>query len=224
MDECVARVMSIRIFAKDFGTEAVAVHLAESELRGKTWLLRSGIAGVLEATAAAMKAGQIYGAFLYSNNGSSTTVRCVVALLNILTERATGVRPFLYGFSRDAAARTGQREKSYADLCNCLHVVDAPLPTTKDDLLFFDDLDHILATEIPNYVVVPKYWGVTTVMQVAEALAPIREAIGDDLFNDTLGRALSEGSLQSSFEVPPGEPDVGVFLDAIRRFVGTGGG
>ena len=219
MDKCVGNVMALSVFTHNLGAEAVALHLADSECDGRTWLLRPGFPIIVEMVAAAYADKQIAGAFLYSNNSNSALVECVCVILNTIAERSGGVRPFLIGFHRSAAARESDKIKSYADMCNCLHVNDLPLPSAPDDLLFFDDLEHQLAHEIKHYVIVPKYEGYTPVMIVAAALTPLKEAVGDDIFAHLVIGALDKEDERKNVEVPPGPPCLEEFVEGLGQFL-----
>ena len=222
MDECVGNVMPLAAFAYNLGPDAVGQHLADSECEGRTWLLRPGFPIIIEMVAAAFAEKQIVGAFLYSNNSQSSLVECVCAILNTIAERRYGVRPFLAGFHRSAAARDNNKVKSYSDICNCLHVKDLPLPSTAEDLLFFDDMEHVLTSEIKYYVKVPKYDGRVSVITVAAALESLKTAVGDDFFTQIVILALEKEAERKDVEVPAGEPCIEAFVEGLAQFLGIG--
>jgi hypothetical protein len=157
MDDCVGNVMPAAGFVSKFGPETVAHTLYPFEITGETWLLRPGFSRVVEAVAKAYKNNQIEGAFLYSNNTSSKTVEFAKHLLNKIASETVGVTPFRAAFHRGAAARSSESDKRFEDVCNLLHVADLVPPTSSNDILFYDDQFHPLATEIAHYVRVPKY-------------------------------------------------------------------
>jgi len=189
MDDCLANVTPAYYFVKALGVETLAPLLLEADKAGQIWLLRSNIQLILDEVSKAVKDGKVYGAFLYSNNGSADMVELVKTMLNLMS---TDINPFKVGFHRGFAARTGLKVKTYEDLCNCLHVADMPLPSTPDCLAFFDDKVQILRSEIRLYRRVRRYRGCTPVQLIAEVL---KDHVGEEQFD----KAVIEG-FQEEFQ------------------------
>lgn len=168
-------------YVSKFDPETVAHTLYPFEITGETWLLRPGFSRVVEAVAHAYKNTQIAGAFLYSNNKCSKTVDFTKHLLNKIAEETVGVKPFRAAFHRRAAARSSESEKRFDDICNLLHVVDLVPPTSRNDILFYDDQVHPLATEITHYVRVPKY-GIRTPCHAMNAAMESLRPLDPEMF------------------------------------------
>lgn len=168
LDECLGNLRPITKFCEQYEPEELAAAILPFELCGDTWLMRPGIHDVVVAVAEAVQSGKVTGAFLYSNNAREPNVRFVQALLNLIAREATGVEPFRAAFHRSAAARSSH-DKTFTEICDLLHCADLPPPTRKQDVAFFDDRFHILATEIAHYHRVPKYASVTPVERVIAA-------------------------------------------------------
>lgn len=211
MDDCLANVTPAYHFVKMYGAEKAAALLLESDRIGQTWLLRSGIQLIVDEVSTAVSTGKVYGAFLYSNNGSQEMVDFVREMLNLMS---AGVRPFKVGFHRGFAARSGGKVKTYEDLCNCLHILDLPLPSSPDCLVFFDDKEQILASEIKLYRQVRRYKGYTPVQRIAEVLEP---HMSEDLFSKAATAAFQEEFKREEKIKERKDQDPFVFIAAIQK-------
>jgi hypothetical protein len=166
---------------------------------------------IVDEVSKAVKEGGVYGAFLYSNNGSAVMVELVKTMLNLMS---TEVNPFKVGFHRGFAARTGLKVKTYEDLCNCLHVADLPLPSTPDCLAFFDDKVQILRSEIKLYRRVRRYRGYTPVQRIAEAL---EDHVGEELFDKAVLEGFQEEFQREERVKSRDDQNPFVFIDTIQK-------
>lgn len=172
MDDCLANLYYLQMFVQAFGVEPLVEPLVTSEQAKESHFFRDGIVEIVELVANAYTEKKIFGSFVYSNNGNERIPELCLNVLNRIAEKRCGVRPFLAAFHRNMVGRTGTQDKSWEDLLNCLHVCDLPLPSNKESLVYFDDMNHILGSEIPNYVIVPKFRRVTTPQEIAKVFMP----------------------------------------------------
>jgi hypothetical protein len=221
MDDCIGNVMPVARFVKIFGAKPVANALAPYEMCGETWVLRPGFTDVVTAVADAYKSNAIEGAFLYSNNGSSGNVEFARSLLNAIAENVRSVRPFRIGFHRGNASRSSF-DKNFTDICNMLHCADRAAPTRPEDVAFFDDQFHPLATEIRHYYRVPKYSTWTPIDKIKDALQPLR-AENVEMFHRTTTISYIDQDEQKNpvvHECPPVDSTViDIFLQGIQKFL-----
>jgi len=254
MDECIGSVMPLYAFITrlpglysearpDEPAEAAWTllqrALVRSELSGKTWLLRPALIDALDMVYKAWRAGKIQGAFIYSNNGSERLVRFVGFLLNgILAakHKERNTRLFQMGVHLKAPCRTrGSTDKTFADIQACLTAHGLPQASSADDLLFFDDLTHVLTREIPHYVQVRPYMNQTSVYSLLEVLDFFRPIVGETAFKAVFMEAARDQMDDMERDgqkilVPPTvdemRADSAMFNDAFRRFfrVAQGGG
>jgi hypothetical protein len=211
MDDCIANVTPAYHFVKALGVEKLAPLLLESDKVGQTWLLRSNIQLIVDEVSKAVKDGKVYGAFLYSNNGSSVMVELVKTMLNLMSN---DVNPFKIGFHRGFVARSGTKVKTYEDLCNCLHVADMPLPSTPDCLAFFDDTAQILSLEIKLYRRVRRYRGYTPVQRISEFL---EDQLGEELSDNAVLAAFQEEFQRKEKVRNRDNQNPFVFIDTIQK-------
>ncbi len=212
MDDCLANSMPAYRFVKAFGIERTAPLFVVSETSGQTWILRSGFQRIIDEVSKVVSNGSVYGAFLYSNNSSELMVEFVRTLLNLMSN---DVNPFKVGFHRRFVARTGNRVKTYEDICNCLHILDMPLPSTTECLAFFDDSEHILSSEISLYKIVEPYRGYTPVQQIADALEPLNKKY-EETFNLAFVAAVYDECKREEKIREREEQDPSVFIDTIQ--------
>lgn len=254
MDECVGSVMPLYSFITrlpvlysearpEEPTEAAWTllqrALVRSELSGKTWLLRPAVINALDVLYKAWRAGKIQGTFLYSNNGSERLVRFVGFLLNGILALKRGdknARLFQMGIHLKAPCRTqGSTDKTFADIQACLSAHGLPQASSANDLLFFDDLTHVLTREIPHYVQVRPYMNQTSVYSLLEVLDFFRPIVGETAFKAVFMEAARDQMDDMERDgqkilVPPTvdemRADSAMFHDAFRRFfrVTQGGG
>ena len=211
MDDCIANVTPAYWFVKLYGAAKAAPLLLESDRIGQTWLLRSGAQAIVDEVSAAVKDGKVYGAFLYSNNGSESMVELVRLMLNLMSNN---VNPFKVGFHRGFAAREGGMIKTYEDLCNCLHILDMRLPSSPDCLAFFDNKDQILRSEIKLYRRVRSYRGYTPVQRIAEVL---ENHMSEETFEKAVLAAFQDEFKREEKIRARDEQSTFVFIDAIQK-------
>jgi hypothetical protein len=211
MDDCLANVTPVYYFVKAYGAKELAPLLLEADKVGQIWLLRSNMQLIVDEVSKAVKEGNVFGAFLYSNNGSENMVELVMNMLNLMSN---GVNPFKFGFHRGFVARTGQKVKTYEDICNCLHVADMPLPSNPDCLAFFDDKLQILRSEITLYRRVRRYRGYTPVQRIAEVL---ENHVGEELFDKAVLSAFQEEFQREERVKSRDDQNPFVFIDTIQK-------
>ncbi len=213
--------------------------LVRSELSGKTWLLRPAVINALDVVYKAWRTGKIQGAFLYSNNGSERLVRFIGFLLNGIVAAKNGTRNarlFQMGVHLKAPCRTqGSIDKTFADIQACLSAHGLPPASSAADLLFFDDMQHVLAGEISHYVQVRPYMNHTSIYTLLEVLNFFRPIVGEAAFKAIFMEAARDqiDDLNRDAQnvlTPPTvhemHADLTMFHDAFRRFfrVPQGGG
>jgi len=206
-----------------------AASLAACERARRTGFLRPCIPDVLCAVYDAIKSGQIRSAFLFSNNSNHSLVEFVGILLETVVQQERGLkeRPRLFEMtvsfqSPERGEATGI--KDWASITNSLAYHGLPLPTSKSDLLFFDDKTHALTPEITHYTVVPAYHSSAT---LADALRcglgkgqGKRQGKGQGKHNSRWNKLpLWHGG--TAHRVPVEDEGRSVFLESIRRFLGT---
>jgi len=172
MDECVGVTHYLYPFAHEFLNRETSTFfktilkaLAKSELRRDTGYLRPAMIPVLDAVYKSWKSGHIAGAFMYSNNSSHALVDMIRQLLNTMI----GIRHMLphppLVLQMAVSAQTPERPSSFVKdwegIVRCLKSQGLVPPASKQDLLFYDDMPHVLEKQIPHYCRVPKYTFVT---------------------------------------------------------------
>ena len=243
MDDCVGGVHPLHPFTNEFASdkseaflEKAAAALALSERERKTDFLRSGITDVFCAVYDAIQQGQIRCAFLFSNNDNQSLVEFTGMLLETMVqrERRLPTRPRLFGMiisvrspEREPDSKKGNERRGIKDweaITRCLAYHRLPTPSSKSDLLFFDDKEHALTKEITHYTVVPAYHATSS---LEDGIRCIRPVVPDSL----KGRFERIGEHPG----PPGRTDAehrgarenragsSSFLAAIRRFLSGGG-
>lgn len=190
MDECIASAMSLYTFLTDIPMElsiegqiqmyprvmyAFASLLFKSEMSEKTHILRPAMIDVLKKVWEAHRDKKIEGAFIFSNNGSKELVNFMGFFLNVcIWNTCDKSKPIVFKMCvwQGAPYRNGL-VKDYASIQTCLHKKGLKKCSSKKDLLFFDDLDHVLHYEIPHYIRVPPYENATDIDDVIQAVEPL---------------------------------------------------
>lgn len=189
MDECVGVTHYLYPFARTFvprdpglvpasGFFTASIKaLAKSEIRRNTGYLRPALFPVLRSLYTAWKAGKITGAFMFSNNSNHALVELVRQLLNMIMGLQHGLsRPPLVvqmAVSAQTPERTASSVKDWDGVINCLKSKGLTPPVRKQDLLFYDDMPHVLEREIQHYCRVPKYTFVTPQALFVALIAPL---------------------------------------------------
>lgn len=225
MDECIGSVGPMYTFL----TTTQPAHpyeflLAETELLRNTWLFRPVMKKVLRVLWQAQKQEKIYGCFIYSNNGSQELVNFVRNTLNMMIKMLYKLpdvpNMFQMAVSYYHVCRPDE-VKDYAGIVRCLKYHKLPPPTSTNDLLFFDDLQHALQNEIPHYVQVQPYWNRMPVDMLASAIGNV---VGIELPIKAAQKQEQEdlGHLDYVLEPQPEndyETDVAQWLGAIKEFL-----
>jgi hypothetical protein len=225
MDECIGSLAPMYTFL----TTTQPVHpydflIAETELLRHTWLFRPIMKKVLRALWQAHKQEKIYGCFIYSNNGSQELVNFARETMNMMMKMLyklpTVPNIFKMAVSYYHVCRPDE-VKDYAGIVRCLKYHKLPPPTSINDLLFFDDLQHALQNEIPHYVQVRPYWNRMPVDMLTSAISSV---VGIELPLNAAQKQEQEdlGHLDYVFEPQPEEEyaaDVIQWLDAIKDFL-----
>jgi hypothetical protein len=240
MDECLGSFMSLWSYCDillkqlDAGTQdrlltAMAKRIATTHGH---WLFRPDLQKLLNALHQAHVRHQITGCFILSNNGSAGLVELVRRILNVRTGSVGDPRTGLFyaGWHRTAPCRANRISKSFEGVKACLRSVGLPGPTTTSDLLFYDDLEHVMQKEIPHYVQVPAYFNTTPHRLVFQDLKPIfqREGVPKDLVDRAFaeGEAAETADLREDRDLIPRPPSanetaehMSVFMEGFRRFM-----
>lgn len=237
MDECVGHVHPLHPFTNEFMTREKAdgktVHraaasLAACERARRTGFLRPCIPAVLCAVYDAMKSTQIRSAFLFSNNSNHSLVEFIGLLLETVVQQERGLkeRPRLFEMavsfqSPERGEATGI--KDWASITKSLAYHGLPLPTSKSDLLFFDDKKHALAPEITHYTVVPAYYSSATLADALRCGLGMGQGKdkgkGKKNSNNNRWERLLRWRGGTAHRVPVEDEGQSVFLDSIRRFL-----
>ena len=218
MDNCIANITPLTYFIKEFGYEPLIEPLIKEEKVEISQIFRDNIFQIVHAVADAYKQAKITGAFIYSNNSGIENIAFCRDVLNRIAQDYCGVQPFMKGFSRNDVGRDGSQDKSWSDLMNCFHVYDLPPPSNKESLLYFDDMNHILASEIPHYVIVEKFTATTDLVTLSRIFHSVFFHDFPEMYTHALNKT---AHLFNKYRFPTvthqhlsAEP----FLSAIERF------
>lgn len=245
MDECIGSLMPVWPYCdymldhvpqqKRYSfLQEIATRLAAANAASRIWIIRPELDAVLKRLSEAQQRGEIVGCFILSNNASLRLVETVRLMLNIRVTKLTHNRNplFLVGWHRTAPCRLRRTTKSWDMIQHCLKASGYPQITSKRDLLFYDDLSHLLQKEIPHYIQVPPYYYVTPHKRIHDVLqsmfaefdlrepavtATIREADGMEK-----QEILSDRELM---QVPPpaeSKREMDVFLAGLDMFLQDG--
>ena len=232
MDECVGVTHYLYPFAHEFLNretstffKTVLKALAKSEILRNTGYLRPAMFPVLDAVYKSWKSGHIAGAFMYSNNSSHALVDMIRQLLNtIIGLRHSLPHPPLL-FQMAVSGQTPERPSSFVKdwegVVTCLKSHGLVVPASKQDLLFYDDMPHVLERQIPHYCRVPKY---TFVTPQALFIALVNPLVPPDLSYDWSSVKQQLQSLDHSVSKQIPETDRGTIpmLNAFRTFDSIG--
>ena len=242
MDECIGSVMPLYDFIHKLrGQEdflQMCDSLYESEITGRTWLFRPAIFKALRLLWAAYDRGAIQGAFILSNNSSDALVQTVGIMLNVFIQRlvnkehATLVFQLAISMGSPCRAAFGD-VKSYEVVQHSLSAHNLQPCTSPEHLLFFDDMSHVLQSQIPHYVRVPPYFNHIDVMIIADVLDPLGEARDDwqsavdgakaRQTRDVVAARLEDiAYILTPQETEQTEEDETMFRKAFQDFLGTG--
>ena len=245
MDECVSSVMPLFELAEyayridnQRDRYMFYYHLAQiiyrSEDSGETWLIRPVMFSVLPILAEAQSKGDIQGAFMYSNNGSAALVTFIGFFFNVCIKLMKGLSyvPSLFQMAawNGAPCRVPHgMVKSYESIQDCLEAMKLPQCSSRNDLLFFDDMTHQLKYETSFYATVPAYLNHTPVARVMNAVFPLRTWMGESDWSIVTERMLN--NQRNDFNRPdntyvlrrqPSEAkqtDMLVFHSALKSFL-----
>jgi hypothetical protein len=239
MDECIGSVMPLYAFVKHLpkgkAIDTMKSSLYASERMKTTWLIRPAIYDALEMLYRAYKSGEVYGAFIFSNNGSQELVNFIADFLNgwMVRRFSDYSRPpiFKMAVHRTSRFRTpGSLDKSYNEVQRALAGHGLPLLESERDLLFFDDMVHVLTDEIRDYVQVRAYMNHCPLEKVIGALADCEAVVGSEAWGRILEKARyyeKEYHGGDYISTPPTVAqnimDKHMFTVAFRRFLGRGG-
>jgi hypothetical protein len=237
LDECIGSVMPLYAFVKEFSYnfELLAEDLYNSEATGETWLLRPAIYDALRFLYRGVRAGKIYGAFILSNNSSKELVQFIGYYCNFWIRKKFEDAPsdvFKMAIHRGSPLRSpNSLEKSLREIQRALSLARLPLLTNVRDLLFFDDMVHVLTSEIPGYVQVRPYLNTCPVSQIAQAFRQCAFYAGEARWKSLVETALQyEKSDKDSISIvtrPTLEEtiaDQNMFRAAFQGFFGMAAG
>ena len=160
----------------------IAKRISELDLQ----LFRPGLRALLSALLEAKKNNRIAGCFILTNNGSWELAEVVRQTLNLMVNHEL----FVVAWDRYSPCRDGTEnpKKNLATIQACL--ANSGLPTLKsvNDLLFYDDQEHVLESEIPNYIRVAEYVRHVPVDLVYNKIKPVldRQEIPQDVRTSVL--------------------------------------
>jgi hypothetical protein len=235
MDECIGSVMPLYAFVKHLPVgrprDALKEALFASESSHATWLIRPAIFYTLDILHRAWKAGAIAGAFILSNNSSQELVNFIAEFLNMAMARQFGTTDaavFKMAVCRNSPVRTpGSLEKSFSEVQRALSGYGLPLLTSERDLLFFDDMVHVLTGEIRDYIQVRAYFNHCPIDRVIAALASCEPTVGKLEWDRIVAKARhyekTDGDRLYKYNAPSSVEnafDRNMFQQAFRRFLG----
>ena len=219
MDECIGSVMPLYIFLAEFinhlGVSILPTLrslLIQSEFSGKTWLIRPAMVHLLLRLFEVQQEKKIIGVFLFSNNGSGSLVTFIRYLLNGMVEHLTGNEEgdnlILMSVHAHHESRPANYVKSYDVIQGSLAAHGLPTLASPHDLLFYDDMEHVLKRETPHYVQVRPYKNVTPVENLTQVLSFVSNLMGRDAYELAVNMALKEqtkdrGEFPESLFNPP---------------------
>jgi hypothetical protein len=198
MDECIGSLMPLYAFVTKlpkayiangstaenaFENMKSALYLSENYKM--TWLVRPAFYDALLHLYNAYKRGVIYGAFIFSNNGSQELVDFMVYYCNGWMARKFNdfSRPAIFkmGVCRGSPLRSpGSLVKSLSEIQTALARKGLPRLEKGTDLLFFDDMVHVLSGEIKDYVQVRPYLNLCPLEKVVVALSGLEDKVGSE--------------------------------------------
>ena len=184
MDECVGTTHYLYPFARTFLTRnpsgffnAALKALAKSEMKRHTGYLRPALFPVLDKLYTAWKSGKITGAFMFSNNSNQALVELIRQLLNTIMglQHSLPHPPLVVqmAVSAQTPERTSSFIKDWDGVVACLKSKGLAPPVRKQDLLFYDDMPHVLERQIQHYCRVPKYTYVTPQALLINLIGPL---------------------------------------------------
>lgn len=190
MDQCIGSVMPLHAFVSNVPVSmhySLSYLLYASELLSETWLIRPAVMIILPLVWNAYRSKAIQGAFIYSNNSSTPLVSFMATFLNTCIQRimrlSTMPNVFAMAVSQESPCRsTTGRLKTYDGIQIALQQHHLPECSSRNDLLFFDDMHHRLELEIAHYILVPPYYRHTDISLLLEAFSPMRPVLGEDLW------------------------------------------
>ena len=238
MDECLGSVMPLYMILPKLRHRHDFLQmfelLYESEITGRTWLFRPAIFKALRLLWSAYDRGMVEGAFILSNNGSDILVKSVGLMMNYFIQRLINLdslpNVFQIGIHLDAPCRILFGDvKSFELVQHVLAAHDLPPCTSPDHLLFFDDMPHVLQSQIAHYVRVPPYFNHTDVTILADVLAPLGEELEHwhSMVIDAVDAQKADFSrLENRYIMSPQsydttEDDEAMFRKAFHDFLGT---
>lgn len=238
MDECLGSVMPLHIILPKLRNRHDFLQmfelLYESEITGRTWLFRPAIFKALRLLWSAYDRGAIEGSFILSNNGSDILVKSVGLLLNYFIQRLFGLNEmpnvFQLGLHLGAPSRADFGDvKSFELVQYVLEAHNLPQCSSPDHLLFFDDMSHVLQSQITHYIQVPQYFNHTDVAILADVLAPLGEEL--DNWHSTIVESvdaqredlldMGRHYMMSPQDDDAIEHDEAMFRKAFQEFLGT---
>ena len=245
MDECIGSLMPVWPYCdylldhlqrdrRYAFLEELANRLVAANAASRIWVLRPELDIILRRLVEAKQAGEIVGCFILSNNASLRLVEVARLMMNARARKLTGNQSplFLVGWHRTAPCRLRRTTKSWDMIQHCLKASGYPQASSKRDLLFYDDLAHILGQEIPHYVQVPPYFYVTPHKRIYDA---IQSLIADfDIPDKSVASAIREGDGMERQEVigdremsltpPPtdSKKDIDIFINGLEAFLQNG--
>lgn len=205
MDECLGSLILLYPFlsgVKKINAEdaRLSLHymqqvLIDSELEENTWIIRPAMIDALKYVYQAYNKGLIHGAFIYSNNNSAEIVKFAQYLCDGIIWRLFDLKdtPMIFKMGLhfcDGIRAHNNLIKSFDEIQSCLAKFNLPIMNSVDDLLFFDDMQHVLANEIPHYVQVSPYRNITPIYRLIELFDGIESVIGTDLWNKIISNAI----------------------------------
>lgn len=196
--------------------------LFESERLHQTHILRPCMLDVVHTVWKAFADKRIEGAFVYSNNSSSELVNCISFLLNFsIWKLYDPSRPIVFRMASYSGSpcRNGSLVKHFASIQHCLRDKGLRPCSSIHDLLFFDDLEHILQYEIPHYIRVPPYLQHTDMDTLLANLQPLSKFFTSRAWKRVKRNAISLYIQQPVYPFSVMEMEKEMFVGAIQSFV-----
>jgi hypothetical protein len=221
MDECLGSFMPLWSFVElpkkvHVNTSeyiaAIAKRIGEKPLQ----LFRPRIPELVRKLKSAQQNGRIAGCFILTNNGSKELAETVRLALNHMA----GTNLFRVAWHRYSPCRQRSENprKDWDTIQACLRASGLPTMSHRSDLLYYDDQEHVLASEIPQYVLVPEYLVETPANLVYHTIKPVLQRFG---ISTETQQSMLGGALEEDGRIPTG--DAPFPTKELDEFVGNAG-
>jgi hypothetical protein len=244
MDECIGSLISLwpyfdymlTYISRSVRTELfkdMVKKISDANTASRIWIMRPELDKILTLLAQAQQEGKIYGCFVLSNNGSALLVQTAIEIMNYRAKQLTSTPYdlFIAGWYRNSPCRNNSMVKDFNTIQNCLKHEKLPTLASKDHLLFYDDLNHDLASEIQHYVRVPPYYNTTPSSLIFDTIQSVLSEynVSSKIIDKSQTQAnyVEEHDIRADKELvlnPPAQSakmEMNVFVNGFMRFINS---